>query len=391
MSVSIEDKNFKKRVFINAAYRTPIGKFGGALKKLTAPQLASELLKKSIEKTKFSNPDFVIMGHGRQAGAGPNTARQATIFSGLSDKIPAWTINHACASGMSAVVHAIEKILLSRAENVWAGGVESMSNTPYILPTVRWGQKLGNQKLLDAMYQDGFHCPMADMLMGETVENFIASERKISRESQDQWALQSHLRASNAWKNNAFLDEVIAIEHKLAKLDKDEAIREDSNIESLSKLPPAFGANGSLSAGNSSPLTDGAAWLWISDTNENSLAEIIDYEVTALEPKYMGLGPVQSIKNILSRNKLNIEDISAFEINEAFAAQVLACQSDLKIPGEKLNTLGGAIALGHPIGSSGARIITTLSHRIKAQSGAYGIASLCVSGGQGYSVLLRSL
>lgn len=383
--------NFNRRVFINAAYRSPIGKFGGALKKLTAAQLAAHILQKSVEKSGLSNPDLVIMGHGRQAGAGPNTARQATIFSGLSEKIPAWTINHACASGMSAIVHGVEKLLLARAENLWVGGVESMSNTPYLLPTARWGQKLGNQKVLDAMYHDGFHCPMADMLMGETVERFIASERKISRKEQDEWALRSHQRASDAWKKNLFQDEVLPVEHKLATLEKDEAYREDSSLDALAKLPPVFLENGSLSAGNSSAIVDGASWLWISSQNKNAIAEILDYEVTALDPKLMGLGPVQSVQNILNRNKLSIDEIAAVEINEAFAAQMLACQADLKIPAEKLNARGGAIALGHPIGATGARIVTTLAHRIKGQRDNLGIASLCISGGQGLSVLLRSV
>ncbi len=390
MSVS-HNPIFNKRVFINAAFRSPIGKFGGALKKLTAGQLAGHTLEQSIKKSTFSKPDFVIMGHGRQAGAGPNTARQATIFSGLSESIPAWTINHACASGMSALVNGVEKILLSRAQNLWVGGVESMSNTPYLLPTARWGQKLGNQKILDAMYHDGFQCPMANMLMGETVERFLATERKISRKSQDEWAFLSHQRAIESWKNSLFNDEVLPVQHSLAQLSKDEAIREDASLEALAKLPAVFSQEGTLSAGNSSAIVDGAAWLWISEENKNALAEIIDFEVTALDPKLMGLGPVQSVKNILKRNDLKIEDIEAFEINEAFAAQMLACQEELKIPTEKLNTRGGAIAMGHPIGATGARILVTLSHRLKGKNGALGIATLCVSGGQGYSVLLRAL
>lgn len=390
MSVS-QNPIFNKRVFINAAYRSPIGKFGGALKKLTAGQLAGYTLEKAIEKTSFSQPNFVIMGHGRQAGAGPNTARQATLFSGLSETIPAWTLNHACASGMSALVNGVEKLLLSRAQNLWVGGVESMSNTPYLLPSARWGQKLGNQKILDAMYHDGFHCPMANMLMGETVERFIASERKISRKEQDEWALLSHKRATDSWKNSLFDDEVLPIQHSLAQLLKDEAIREDASLDALGKLPTVFSKEGSLTAGNSSAIVDGAAWLWISDQNKNALAEVLDYEVTALDPKLMGLGPVHSVQNILKRNQLKIEDIEAIEINEAFAAQMLACQIDLNIPSEKLNARGGAIALGHPIGATGARILVTLAHRLKEKSGALGIATLCVSGGQGYSVLLRSL
>ncbi|MEZ4816047.1 MAG: thiolase family protein [Bdellovibrionota bacterium] len=317
---------FTQRIFINAAYRSPIGKFGGALKKLSAAQLAANTLEQAIHKSKLSNPDYVIMGHARQAGAGPNTARQACIYSGLSDSVPAWTINHACASGMSALVHGVEKLLLSRAQNLWVGGVESMSNTPYLLPTARWGQKLGNQKLQDAMYQDGFFCPMANMLMGETVERFIATERNISRKEQDEWALLSHKRATESWSQQLFEEEVLPVQNKLATLEKDEAYRPDSSIEALAKLPPVFDKEGTLSAGNSSAIVDGAAWLQISVDNKNAIAEILDYEVTALDPKLMGLGPVQSIRNLLERNNLNVNDIEAFEINEAFAAQMLACQ-----------------------------------------------------------------
>jgi acetyl-CoA C-acetyltransferase len=395
MAVSTKSQNsltLAKKIYINGAFRTPIGKFGGALNKLTAPELAATLLQECVKVTGMSTPDYVIMGHGRQAGAGPNTARQAAIFAGLANTIPAWTINHACASGISALVHGVEKILLSRAENLWVGGVESMSNTPYLLPTVRWGQKLGNQKLLDAMYQDGFHCPLAGMVMGETVERFIASERKISRSAQDEFALMSHQRAVSAWKKGEFKSEVIPVQHKLGNLEQDETPRADASLEALAKLPPAFLEGGTLTAGNSSAIVDGASWIWISDKKEKSaLAEIIDYEVTALDPKLMGIGPVQSITNLLARNSLKISDIEAIEINEAFTAQVLACQNDLKIPTEKLNIRGGATALGHPIGATGARILTTLSHILAGKSGALGIASLCVSGGQGYSVLIRAL
>ncbi len=380
------------KVYINAAYRSPFGKFGGSLKKLTAAELASCTLKSSLERTNMNHPDFVIMGHGRQAGAGPNTARQATIFSGLDEKIPAWTINHACASGMSALIHGAEKILLSKANNVWVGGVESMSNTPYLLPSARWGQKIGNQKVLDAMYQDGFQCPMAGMLMGETVERFIANERNISRRAQDEWALLSHQRAVESWNKGLFSREVLAIQHKLGTLEKDEVPRADTNLEALNKLASTFVDGGTLTAGNSSAIVDGASWIWLSSKKENStLAEVIDYEITALDPKKMGLGPVSSITNLLNRQNLKIEDMEAFEINEAFAAQLLACQLELKIPTEKLNNLGGAIALGHPIGATGARITTTLAHRLSGKSKAYGIASLCVSGGQGVSVLIQSV
>lgn len=386
------------KIYINAAYRTPIGKFGGSLKRFTAPKLAAFLLKEAIARTAagapMTAPDFVIMGHARQAGCGPNTARQATIFSGLSDTIPAWTINHACSSGMAAVAQGVEKLWLGTARNLWVGGVESMTNTPYIVPTARWGQKLGNVPLVDAMYNDGFFCPMADMVMGETVEKFIAGPKKISRKAQDEWALLSHKRAAEAAAKKFFDGEIISIpaEGKNPALTQDEAVRTDSSLEALAKLPSAFGENGTLTAGNSSPITDGAAWLWIStERGPNALAEIIDFEMSALDPKLMGLGPVKCTTNLLARQKLQMKDIEVVELNEAFAAQVLAVQAELKIPTEKLNPRGGAIAIGHPIGASGARILTTLVHQLKDKSGALGLATLCVSGGQGYAMLLKAL
>jgi acetyl-CoA C-acetyltransferase len=379
-------------VFVNAAFRSPIGKFGGALKALSAPKLAALTLKEALLKTQLSNPDAVLMGHARQAGAGPNTARQALIFAGLSENIPAWTINHACASGMSAVAQGMDKISLNKAQNLWVGGVESMSNTPYLVPTARWGTKLGHQKIVDAMYQDGFHCPMADMLMGETVERFIAQERKISRQRQDEWAYRSHLKALEAIQKGFFKDEILSIQHEKISLTQDEAVRTDISHEGLSKLEAVFTKDGTVSAGNSSSITDGAAWLWLSqEKTETTLCELLDYEVTALDPRKMGLGPVQSIQNLLKKNNLKVDDITRFEINEAFAAQVLACKDDLKIADDKLNMNGGAIALGHPIGATGARILVSLIHQLKNQKGAYGVASLCVSGGQGFSILLKTL
>ncbi|MEI7440862.1 MAG: thiolase family protein [bacterium] len=378
-------------VFVNAAFRSPIGKFGGALKALSAPKLAALTLKEALLKTQMQNPDAVLMGHARQAGAGPNTARQAVIFSGLAETIPAWTINHACASGMSAIAQGMDKIFLNKARNLWVGGVESMSNTPYLVPSARWGTKLGHQKIVDAMYQDGFHCPMADMLMGETVERFLASERKISRKRQDEWAYRSHVKAADAIQKGAFKDEILVIDFEKTVLDHDEAVRADTSLDSLSKLEAVFAKEGTVSAGNSSSITDGAAWLWLSqEKTATTLCELVDYEVTALNPRKMGLGPVQSIQNLLKKNNLQTKDIAQFEINEAFAAQVLACKDDLKIPDEKLNLNGGAIALGHPIGATGARILVTLIHQLKKQKGAYGVASLCVSGGQGFSILVKS-
>ena len=387
-------------VFLGAATRSPIGKFGGTLRRFSAPQLASLTLREAVRRAAGApSPEMIFLGHARQAGCGPNPARQAMISAGLSESIPAITVNQACASGMTAIFSAIEKISASRAHSIWAGGAESMSNTPYLLPSVRWGLRLGNSEVLDGMHKDGFFCPMADMLMGETVERFIAQERKITRVEQDAFALQSQQRAEAAWSSGAFKAETFEIPADARDpkrgpgLSEDEHRRGDTSASSLAKLAPVFDTkNGSVTAGNSSGITDGAAFLHVSDQKfPHSQVEILDYETVALDPKYMGLGPVAAIRNILARQSLKVSDIDAFEINEAFAAQALACQRDLGIADEKLNTCGGSIALGHPIGASGARITVTLIHQILGKTGALGIASLCVSGGQGVAVLVRAL
>ncbi len=388
-----------KPLFINTALRTPIGKFGGSLLPLSAGELAAACLKETVSKNQSATKapiDFVLMGHARQAGCGPNTARQASIFSGLPDTTPATTVNHACASGMVAVIHACEKILLGRAQKIFAGGVESMSNTPYLSLQTRWGHKMGNMPFEDGMYRDGFHCPMADMVMGATVENFIVPLKKITREEQDKFSLRSQQKAAAAEKSGYFTDERIVLKHSKLKapFSSDEHARPQSTIESLQKLPPVFDSkNGTITAGNASGITDGAAFLEISSEQfPHSLAEILDWEYAALDPKLMGLGPVPVIERLLKRHNLQTQDIDVFEINEAFAAQAIACQKELKIHDDQLNPLGGAIALGHPIGCTGARILCTLTHQLKRLGkGKIGIASLCVSGGQGVGVLLRSV
>jgi acetyl-CoA C-acetyltransferase len=387
---------FAKPIYLGAATRTPIGKFGGSLKRFSAPELATLALKEALSRApEAANPDWVFLGHARQAGAGPNPARQATVFSGLSEKIPAITLNQACASGLTAVFAAVEKIALSQASSVWAGGVESMSNTPYLLPDSRWGHKMGNMKILDGMVKDGFHCPMADMLMGETVERFIAQGMKVSREEQDAFALQSQKKADRAWREGHFKAETFAIpaEGKSPGLSEDEHRRGDTTLAELAKLKPVFDAKiGSVTAGNSSGITDGAAFIHISsDRYSHAMAEFVDYETISIDPKLMGIAPIRAVQNLLKRQGLKPQDLEAFEINEAFAAQVIACQRELKIPEDRLNRNGGSIAMGHPIGATGARILTTLLHLLAGKPGALGVATLCVSGGQGVAVLVKGL
>lgn len=387
---------FSRPIYLGAATRSPIGKFGGSLKRFSAPELATLVLRDAIRRAPgVATPDFVFLGHARQAGAGPNPARQATIFAGLPETVPAITVNQACASGLVAVFSAVEKIALGRANSIWAGGVESMSNTPYLLPEARWGYRMGNATVVDGMLKDGFQCPLADMLMGETVERYLAKELGITREAQDHFALQSQKKADAAWKSGRFAAETFEIpaEGKNPGLSNDEHRRGDTTIESLAKLKPVFDPkNGTITAGNSSGITDGAAFVHVSGTlGSHSMAEVLDYETIALDPKRMGLGPVKAVQNLLARHGLTEKDIDVYEVNEAFAAQVLACQKTLNLPEDRVNPLGGAIALGHPIGATGARILVTLLHQIAGKKGALGIATLCVSGGQGTAILVCAL
>ncbi len=393
---------FPKPIYLGASTRSPIGKFGGSLKRFSAPAIASLTLKEALGRVKklsgdviAQKTDFVFMGHARQAGCGPNPARQATVFSGLSENIPALTLNQACASGMAAIFYAAEKIALGRAENICAGGVESMSNTPYFLMDARWGTKLGHGTVVDGMYKDGFHCPMADMVMGETVENFVAKKRGISRKDQDAWALLSQQRAAAAWASSAFKAETFEIpaEGKKPGLNTDEHARADTSVDSLAKLPPVFDVkNGTITAGNASGIADGAAFLHVSSSRHpHAEVELVDFECVALDPSSMGLGPIPAIQNLLKRQGLGVKDVDFFEINEAFAAMILAAESDLKLERERLNVRGGAIALGHPIGASAARIVVSLTHILKTKPGSIGVAAACVSGGMGVAALLRSL
>jgi len=384
-----------KPIYLGAATRTPIGKFGGALKRFSAGELAALTLKEALRRAPDAQAaDFVFLGHGRQAGQGPNTARQATCLAGLGDQVPAITVNQACASGLASILAGVEKLSLERAHSVWAGGVESMSNTPYLLPQVRWGQRMGSAPLVDGMVKDGFFCPMSQMLMGETVENFLVPEFQISRQEQDAYALRSQQNAERAWTSGAFKAETFEVpsEAKHPALNEDEHRRGDTTAESLAKLAPVFSKTGTITAGNSSGITDGAAWVHLSrHKGPHAQVEILDYEVVALDPRRMGLGPVSALQNLFQRQGLVVSDIEAFEVNEAFAAQVIACQRTLQLPEDKVNARGGGISIGHPIGATGTRITVTLTHRLAGKSGALGVATLCVSGGMGVALLVRAL
>jgi acetyl-CoA C-acetyltransferase len=373
-------------VWILGAQRTPIGRFGGALARYTAVQLGTQVAAATLERAGVTPDqiDLTVVGLARQAGCGPNPGRQISIRAGVPDSSPAYTLNQACASGLSAIQAAARHITVGEAECVLVVGAESMSNVPYLAPGVRWGARLGHKPLLDAMYQDGLHCPLCERIMGETVES-LAEELGIARAEQDAYALRSQQRAQQAWQSGAFRAEVVPVEG----LETDEHPRFDSTPESLAKLPAVFSKSGSITAGNSSGITDGAAALVLAGDDFVQrhklpvLARYLGGTVVGLQPERMGLGPIGALRKYHERQKDRPEDYAWVEINEAFAAQVLACQAELKLAEDRLNPHGGAIALGHPIGCSGARVAVTLLHGLRQRGGGKGVASLCVSGGMG--------
>lgn len=388
------------RVYLAGAVRTPVGKFGGALAASSAAQLGGFVAAAALSRTRvpLESVDEVLMGHARQAGNGPNLARQVVRRAGLADAVPAYTINKACASGMQAVVSAAQSVRLGDASVVLAGGTEHMTSIPYLATNVRWGQKLGEQPLLDAMYRDGYQCPLCDQLMGETSET-LATEYAISREEQDEYAARSHRRAAAAWASGAYVSEVVPVtvgEGKRAvTVSRDEAVREDASAADMAKLRPVFRKDGSITAGNASAITDGAAaMLVLSEAaatrhGVTPLGALLGYTSVGVDPARMGLGPVPAVRQLLERHRLTLADIDVIELNEAFASQVLACDRELKMDPDKLNVNGGGIAIGHPTGCSGARIIVGLLYELHRRSARYGIATLCVSGGQGMAVLVE--
>jgi len=390
-----------KNVYLAGSVRTPIGRFGGSLASWTAADLGVAVAKESLRRANFQ-PDQIqqsIWGCARQAGGGPNVARQITFRAGAPETVPAFTVNQACGSGLKAIILAAQEIMLGRAEAVLAGGTESMSRVPYFAEGARWGLRMGNQELVDGMYRDGFNDPLSGLVMGETAEN-LARQYEISRAEQDEFALRSQQRAHAAIESGRFDDEVVPLELKGRKgeptrFTRDEHYRAGTTIQDLAKLAPVFSKDGSVTAGNSSGITDGAAALLV--LSEESLkksgvepqARIVDYEVTGVAPEIMGIGPVPAVRALLGRQNLKLGDIDLVELNEAFAAQVIACDRDLQFDADRLNVNGGAIALGHPIGCTGVRITTTLVHELKKRNAKRGLATLCVSGGMGLALLVE--
>src|SRR6266853_1993582 len=388
-------------VYILSAARTPIGKFGGSLASLSAADMGVFAAKAALERAGVQPEQIeeTIFGNARQAGGGPNPARQISIRAGIPKEVPAYTVNKACASGIKSIALAFLEIATGNLECALAGGTESMSRVPFYLEGARWGYRLGNQEIVDGMYRDGFFCPMAKMLMGETAE-VLAEQYKVSRDEQDQFALVSQQRAAAAQSTGRFDAEIapVTIEGKKGAtiFSRDEHLFLDANIERLAKLAPVFSKSGTITAGNSSGITDGEGAVvlgsekFAKQNNLKPMARVLAVTSAGVDPRVMGIGPVPAIRKMAQRHGLNLTDFDLIELNEAFAAQVLACDRELHFDREKLNVNGGAIALGHPIGCTGTRITVTLLHEMLKRKARRGVATLCVSGGMGMALAIEN-
>jgi acetyl-CoA C-acetyltransferase len=379
-------------VIVGAA-RTATGKFLGGLASFTAPQLGAIAIKEAVRRSGIAPDaiDEVIMGNVVTAGIGQAPARQAAIQSGLPDDIPAFTVNKVCGSGLKAVMLAAQSIRAGDEQAFVAGGMESMSNAPYLLAKARMGYRMGNGEILDAVVNDGLWCPFEHMHMGNEAE-IIAGKFGVTRQEQDQFALQSHQRAAAATAAGRFKDEIVPIEVKqksvVLVVDRDEPIRRDSTLEALAKLKPAFlSEGGTVTAGNAPGLSDGASATVVVDQDFakanglTPLARITGYASAAITPRYIFAAPTRAVKRLLQRTGMKIGDFDLIEVNEAFAAQVLANGKELDWDWSRVNVNGGAIALGHPIGSSGSRVLITLIHELRRRGGGRGLATLCLGGG----------
>ncbi len=383
--------------------RTPIGSFGGALKDLTAPQLGALVIREALGRAGVApeQVDDVLLGCVLQAGAGMNVARQAAQGAGLPADVPAETINRVCGSGLSAVMHAADAVAAGSAELVVAGGTESMSNAPYLLKGARWGYRMGHGEVADMMVGEGLTCAIEGCHMGNTAEA-IAARAGITRGEQDQFAAESQARAAQAIEAGWFSDEIVEVlvpqkNGDPQRVSVDEYPRRGTTVDTLAGLRPAFQKDGTVTAGNASGINDGAAALVVTSharataLGRTPLARIVSHAVAGVEPKYMGLGPIPAVRKALDRARLTVGDIDLFELNEAFAVQSLAVMRDLGADPARVNVGGGAVALGHPIGASGARVLVTLLHHLRRTGGRYGVASLCVGGGMGVAMIVERM
>jgi acetyl-CoA C-acetyltransferase len=397
-----------REVVILGAARTPIGRYGGSFREVHPAQLGAVAARAALDRSGVPPDDVheVVFGHGRQAGSGPNPARQVAHRTGIPTSVPAYTINKACASGMQALASAAQSILLGESECVLAGGIESMSRMPYLVDSAdaRWGHRMGNFQFVDAMYRDGFQDPLSGLIMGETAE-VLARQYGITRAESDAFALESQHKAEAAQKAGYFTPEIAPVtldqRGKTTVVSADEHPRHGTTLDSLGKLPLVFptvdGQPGILTAGSSSGITDGGAALvlasdrWAADRGLTPLARVTGWASVGVDPRLMGIGPVPAIAKLYQRHGLNVDSFDLIEINEAFAAQVLAVLKDVPFPREKLNVNGGAIALGHPIGCTGARMVVTLLYEMQRRDVGNGLATLCVSGGMGMALAVERL
>ena len=389
-------------VYILSAVRTAIGKFGGSLASQTAADMGVVAAKTAIERAGVEPAQIeeTIFGNARQAGGGPNVARQVSVRSGVPQEVPAYTVNQACASGMKSIALAFDEIAAGNLDCALAGGTESMSRLPFYLDGARWGYRLGNQELVDGMYRDGFFCPLAKLVMGETAE-VLAEQYKVTRQEQDEFALTSQQRAAAAVAASRFDAEIVPVTIESRKgtqvFTRDEHLFAEASLEKMAKLTPVFSKTGTITAGNSSGITDGAAAIVVASEsfvrkhNLTPLARIAAVTSVGVDPRIMGIGPVPALRKMEAKHGLKLSDFDLVEINEAFAAQVLACDRELHFNRDTLNVNGGAIAIGHPIGCTGTRITVTLLHELIKRKAKRGVATLCVSGGMGMALALENV
>jgi acetyl-CoA C-acetyltransferase len=390
-------------IVIAGAVRTGGGSFGGAFKRVSAVELGALIIKEAVHRTGIEpgQVDEVVFGTGWQAGLGPNIGRLATVKGGLPHEVPAFTVNKRCGSSLRAVSLAAQMIKAGDAEVVLAGGAENTSQVPYIADRARWGNRMGDGKLIDVMHKDGFMCPLAGHLMGMTAETLV-EKYKISREAQDAFAAESQHKAVKAIKEGKFKEEILPVEVPVGKgkteiFDTEEIPREGVTVEKLAKLPPVFKKDGTVTAGNSCALCDAASAVLIMKEERASalgvkpLARIVSYAHAGVDPAIMGMGPVPAVTKALKQAGLELKDIDLIELNEAFAAQALAVEQELKWDHSRLNIYGGAVALGHPIGATGTKILTTLIYALKDRDKSLGLANLCIGGGQGVAIVIERL
>jgi len=387
-------------VVIVGAARTPVGTFGGSFADVPATRLGAVAIAEALKRAGVQpeQVDEVLMGNVLSAGLGMNPARQAALAAGIPDSTPATAVNKVCGSGLKTVALAAAAIKLGDAEIVVAGGMEGMSGAPYLLPKARYGYRMGHGEIIDHMVEEGLWCVLTDCHMGSTAEN-VALEREISRADQDAFAAESQRRVGRAWERGAFADEIVPVEVKQRKetvvVDKDEHPRPDTTEEKLAALRPAFAPDGTVTAGNASGINDGAAAVVVTSGKKaeemgvQPLASIRAYASAGVAPRVMGLGPIPATRNVLAKAGLSVDEIALIEANEAFAAQSVAVGRELGWDWERVNVNGGAIALGHPLGATGVKLMTTLLHELERTGGRYGLVSMCIGVGQGIAMVIE--